>query len=446
MTAEAERYLRRLAEAELRRASGTARVEAAADVLVRANAISQETADAVLAEFTTARDLRDGPRSARPLIQPVRRRPDPGSGAAPLTGAVRVVPIGATLPGRYQPLHVLALTLAPGQAAVVTVAGLIDADGRPGRDDLPIGPYGPSSPDWNLTFTGDDGTRYPFTTIGGGTSDGVWWRQDLVLPAAAAQTAGPGRWLEVTADEGPVAIRVTRPDARRGDDPEAPGEVMDAGWLLDNIAAGQLWFGLWAPDPGSPAAGHQIRLAAQAEAVQEVGLVPAESPARRRYAALTGRLARAGPGEAGPADAARAGAGAGAGADDLPAAWADVLAAPDLNAGREAAWPGVAVLPPSDGVQLAVTGIVSAASSTTLHTLAWELVPGAGGQLITELFSWWARDDTGHWHVGRAFGAHRGRPVIALDIVLVPPLPPAATALEVIVTGRGGRVRATVRL
>jgi hypothetical protein len=449
MTAEAERYLRRLAEAELRQAApGADRIEAAADVLVWAGAIGWETADRVLAGFSTARDLRG--RGAARLIRPSPRRPGPGPGTAPLTGAVRVVPIGVTLPGRYQPLHLLALTLAPGQAAVVTVAGLIDPDGRPGRDDLPIGPYGLSGPGWGLTFTGDDGTQYPFTAVGGGTSDGVWWRQDLVLPAAvaagagAAGAGGAGRWLEVTADEGPATVRVNLPADGGADDPEAAGEVADAdaGWLLDSIAAGQLWLDRWAPDPGSPSAGRGIRLAAQADAVQEVGLVPSGSPARRRYAALAGRLGGTGAAGTGTAGAGAAGAGAG----DLPAAWADVLAAPDPGAGQEAAWPGVAVLPPLDGVQFAVTGVVSAASSITVQALAWELAPAAANRLTTELFSWWACDDTGHWHVGRAFGGRRGQPVIALDVVLVPALPPAATALKIIVTGRGGQVRAGVEL
>jgi hypothetical protein len=438
MAGEAERYLRRLAEAELRqpepepeRGPGPIdRLRAAADALTWAGAVDQATADAVVAEFVTARDLRAGVASGR---RPIRLAQQ-GWATQPLalTGPVRVMPVGATLPGRYQPLHLLALTLAPGQAAVVTVAGLIDPSHRPGRDDLPIGPYGPSGPDWGLTFTGADGTRYPFTAIGGGTSDGVWWRQDLVLPAVAADL-GAGDWLEVTADDG-SAVRVNGADGRRADDPEAAyPRWPDASWLLENIAAGQLWLSWWAPDPGRPAAGSATRLAVQADAVLEVGLVADESPARRRYAALAERLA-----------------GTGTGADDLPAAWADVLAAADRSAGHEAAYPGVAVLPPLDGIQFAVTGVVSAADSTTVQALAWRLDQGLGpaeaNQLTTVLFSWWARDDTGHWHVGRALGGHPRQPVIHLDVVLVPPLPPAATALEVIVTGRGGRVQATVDL
>ena len=235
----------------------------------------------------------------------------------------------------------------------------------------------------------------------------------------------------------PVTVQVNLADGRGADDSEEPavagpaeGWLLDQeGWLLDNIAAARLWRAVRASAPGGPATG-QIRLAAQATAVQEAGLVPAGSPARQRYAALAGRLDGTGS----------------AGADDLPEAWADVLAAPDPGAGREAAYPGGAVLP-LDGVQFAVTGIVSAARSTTVQVLAWGSAPGDAGQLTSVLYSWWAGDDAGHWHVGRAFGgAPVGQPMVALDVVLVPPLDPAATTLEVIVTGRSGRTRAAVDL
>jgi hypothetical protein len=409
VTAEAERYLRRLAEAELRREEPVDRLRAAADALVWAGAVDQTTAEAVVTGFVTARDLRGGRRpiqAARPLsaIRPT------------LTGAVRVVPVGATLPGRYQPLHLLALTLAPGQAAVLTLAGLINADARPGRDDLPTGPYGPSGPDLELTITGDHGTRYQGEMSGGGTSDAVWWRQDLVLPAAAA-AAG---WLDVAVTDGLAAVRIAARDGR-GKAEEGPAEGAavpgdarpgdarpgDAGWLVDSIAAARLWQARWSPrpEPGSPATQQQVRLAAMAEALRETGLGTARPPA-----------------------------------------WADSLAAePGSPGGGEAARPAVAVLPSLDGAQLSVAGIVTAAASVTVFALVWGVAPAAAAELTTERYLWLARDDLGHWHAGRALGGPR-RPVVALDVVLVPALDPAATTLEVIVTGRGGRVQATVDL
>ena len=408
MTSEAERYLRLLAEAGLRRPEPGDQLRAAADVLVWAGAVDQETADAVVTEFATARELRGGAAAGRRVVHPALRA---GRAIRPLvlTGPVRVVPVGATLPGRYEPLHVLALTLAPGQAAVLTVAGLIGADARPGRDDLPTGPYGPSDPDLGLIITGDDGTWYHGSAIGGGTSDGVWWRQDLVLPAAAA-AAG---WLDVTVSES-TAIRVNARDARGEDSSGSAalveGGPVDAGWLLDGIEAAQLWLARWSPrpEPGSPAAQQQVRLSAMADALRETGLVAARSP---------------------------------------EPAWAGGLGSDRGSpAGREAARPSVAVLPPLGGVQLSVAGIVTAAGSATVRALVWGLAPIAAPELTTVRYSWLARDNLGHWHAGRAFGGGPEQSVIALDVVFVPALDPAAAALEVIVTGRGGRVRATVDL
>ena len=352
---------------------------------------------------------------------------------------MRVVPVGATLPGAYQPLHVLALTLAPGHAAVLTVAGLIDAASRPTRDQLPIGPYGPSGPDLGLTFTGDDGTRYPHKMIGGGTSDGVWWRQDLVLPAAAADAR---RWLDIATTDGSVSARVSLADDRHAGraDREPPvvaaaaAEVTDGGWLLDSIATNQLWLAVWSPSPSpdSAAARRQGQLEAMAEAIREVGQVPALTAALRRSTALSRRLGAAGP--TGPEP------------DDLPGAWADVLARRDLDDGREAVYPAVAALPPLDGAWFAVTGLVEAATSATLRVLTWGWAPDNAQLLNTLPFCWWARDDGGHWHVGRPFGTDLGQLVTALDVVLVPPLHPAVTTLEVITTGRGGTIRAIVSL
>ena len=151
-----------------------------------------------------------------------------------------------------------------------------------------------------------------------------------------------------------------------------------------------------------------VRLAVMADALRETGLAAAPSPAP---------------------------------------AWAGDLG-PDQGApvGQEAVRPAVAVLPPLDGVRLSVAGIVSAAGSATVFALVWGLAPAAALELATERYSWLARDDLGHWHVGRAYGPAPGQSMMALDVVLVPALDPAATALEVIVTGRGGRVRATVAL
>ena len=402
--AAAERYLRLLAEAELRRDGLGDRLRAAAEGLTWAGAIDEDTADAVVDGFMTALAMRGRPPLVRQLIRPFPLSRSGRPAAPPYTGEVRVVPVGVALPGRYQRLWLLGVTLAPGEAAVVTMTGLIGVDGRPSLEQLPIGPYGPSDADLGLTFTGSTGTRYPHRMIGGGTSDGVWWRQDLILPAAVADG---DRWLEVATDDRAASIR---PDLRRavgagGSGVSVGSEDADGGWLLDGIAAARRWLDLWSPetDPDGSVGRQLVRLDAMTDAIRAVGLAPARPTA-------------------------------------LPVVESG---GPD---GREATFPAVAVLPRLEGVQFAVTGLVSAAKSATLRVLAWSWAPGQGHRLASVMFSWWARDDLGRWHVGRPYATDLGQPVMGVDIVLVPPLDPAVSALEVMVTGRGGTVHTIVPL
>ena len=95
----AERYLRLLAEAELRRDGLGDRLRAAAEALSLAGAIDEETAGAVVDGFTTALGLRGRPPASRQLIRPFPlpqpRRPSPplrpAATAAPFTLAFNTV-------------------------------------------------------------------------------------------------------------------------------------------------------------------------------------------------------------------------------------------------------------------------------------------------------------------------------------------------------------------
>jgi hypothetical protein len=63
-------------------------------------------------------------------------------------------------------------------------------------------------------------------------------------------------------------------------------------------------------------------------------------------------------------------------------------------------------------------------------------------------YSWWAIDDTGRWHVGQQTNA----PIGGIDghgltdIALIPPLHPAATSLDIVLSGPTGQARATTPL
>lgn len=435
MSAEAERHLRRLAEVELRQ-GGEARVEPAADVLVALGAIGEETADEVLGQLHTARAIRE--QRLWPSLHGVpyprwrERRPSPPGHP---DGELRIKPVGATMPsGRPgEILHLLTVAAAPGRGLTVTVAGRISPDRRPLRDQVPIGPFGPYSlSDLGLTFTVNDDRRYPGEIDGGGTCDGTWWCLAVLLPADAA----PLTRLDVATVDGSVAISVeieAGADAARDAGVTADALVPNAAeeraeQVLDALAASLLWARAWP----SPDVRYRRQAIVMADAVQAAGLLAVSSPAIRRYTALTARL--------GDDDD-----GAGPGPADLPAAWTDVLANRRRQDGPDRAWATTAVLPVLDGVRFAVAGLVSTAESATLRLLAWGWSP-SNDPAPEPRFSWWARGDTGRWHVGRLHWQSVTRQVVVMDVTLVPPLDPAATALEVIVTGRGGRVRATVDL
>ena len=136
----------------------------------------------------------------------------------------------------------------------------------------------------------------------------------------------------------------------------------------------------------------------------------------------------------------------------------------DQPAGRRAAHDGpdavapfAADLPEIDGARFALAGLRSSADGATLHVMAsgWEprghgwLMHGSGpGDIPPDLsLSWRARDSTGRWHLvsGMSWGAAsqtRGM----IKMYLTPPLHPAATALDVFVTGPHHQVQATVPL
>lgn len=141
----------------------------------------------------------------------------------------------------------------------------------------------------------------------------------------------------------------------------------------------------------------------------------------------------------------------------LSPAWVSLLADGHVHDGPDAVAPFTAALPGIGGARFALAGLRSARSGATLHVMAsgWEpegqgwLVQGTrpGDRPLDLSLSWRARDSTGRWHVvsGMSWGpaAQTGG---MIKMYLTPLLHPAATALEVIVTGPARQVRATVPL
>jgi hypothetical protein len=468
----AEIYLRLLVEAELRRAvaypryepprTGSAprpvpaaesmdRVRAAAEALTVIGAIEDATAHSALTGFKAALALRskvplqllDGVPLAR---WNQRRLPAAGLPG----GAVHVVSVGGSLPGGRdgEALHLLTLLLAPGRAAALTVAGRVPPDHRLSRRELPIGPFGPYSlRDLGLTFTDDRGNRYGGEISGGGTCDGTWWSLELIFSPLPPADIG---WLDIAAVNRPASVRVHLAAAVAAGCPPArpvtPASAVQASSgtgalppvsagspgerLLDSIAENLLWSSLWHGDENP----ERPRLAAMAAALRGAHAVKSGSPALNRYAALSHRLGIAACG------GLRAATGA-----DLPPAWDDVLAGRGTQDGREEAMPVAAVLPEIDGARFALTGLCCSGETATLRALAWGWQP-EDEPLNQAPFSWWARDSAGRWHVARQVWSGQHRNGAVLDITLIPPLHPAATSLEIFLTGSSERATATVPL
>jgi hypothetical protein len=442
VAAEAERYLRGRAEAELR-GGGRGQVEAAADVLVFLGAVDQASAQEVLNGLATALAVRAQAASAERgtlggVPHPRWRQRHQSTTGVP-TGELRVAPIGTTVPGgrEGETLHLLSATWAPGRGVTVTVAGLIRPDQRPGLAEVPIGPCGPYSRDGlGLTFAAG-GQRFEQNWIdGSGTCDGVWWCLEVLLPEPAdgleeleIATADGGAVVRVGVAAGSIeAVEVF--EAAEVGGAEVAERVEQAERAVDALGASLLWLALW-PVPDDR---RRAEIAAMVDAVAEAGGLIADSPARRRYAALAASL-----------DDDSPAAGSAAEPSHLPPVWVDVLAGRGRCDGPERVYPAEAVLPELDGAIFAVTGLVSTAESATLRVLAWGWSPDDAPELAAP-FSWWARDNAGRWHVGRHHWHSANWQTVVMDVTLLPALHPAATALEVIVTGRGGTERATVPL
>ena len=461
---QAETYLRVLAERELRwvleqpgpppgppggrpplaaGAQAVTRFRAAAGALIAAGTIDQATATSVLAGLVEALTVRSKLPPAHPfssLITPGFRPAVPKAG---LPGLVRVLPVGKPVPfadggAEHDLLHLLTLTLAP-DLAVLTYAGHLPAPG--GLPAQPVGPYGPASVSGRLAFTDDHGTSYQASVSGGGTTDGTWWSGELILSPVPP---GDARWIDIAPASGPGTVRVelaghaaaSRTPARSRQPPAGalPAPATPAERLLDALAQDLLWSRLWT-GTGGPAL---PELAGMIPALTAAGAIEPGSPALGRFAALAGRLGISLP------------TGLPAAPDPgLPPAWDSALAGRGRHDGRHGLAPAAAVLPETDGARFAITGLYSTQHAVILRALAWGWhATRTPFPRTAALYSWTALDNRGRWHIARQVNA----PIGGIsghgytDIALIPPLHPAATGLDIILTGPATQASATIPL
>jgi hypothetical protein len=430
---DAEIYVRRLAEAEIRRPgaltrsdvnAGLARINQAAFTLRAAGVLTDRCLQSVTAELAAA-------LAARSVLSPqlIGHRMQQAGPAGddrdrPAAEQLKAHPLGQRIQvaSKRAPadLQLLALVRSP-HGAVMTIAMIIrwPADGS--SMDLEVNGAGPEHlPYERLEAVDSEGARYRVTFQlgeGGGTA----WRGSAALSAPLPPQA---RWLDIIADstERLVRLDLTRPAAAA--EVTADEQVAAPGERLLAVAAERILASACgaAESPDSMDLGNMI------EVLTGAGAVAPDSPAIGRLAALCERLGITSHGIVVPA------------APDIPAPWSSVLdrASAALHAAREYAPLGT-VLPLVDGNRFVLAGLSVADGDSFLLVVA-------SGPLAPPPLSWWVRDSAGDWHVAVPRYPEQRDTEPVLRLRLVPPLDLAGDAVEVVVTGTTGQVRAVCSL
>jgi hypothetical protein len=308
-----------------------------------------------------------------------------------------------------------------------------------GHNRRPVSGRPAHAPFHQVGAVDDRGRSYRTSLWDRGLEDGrEWWDGHLGLsPAPPAGT----RWLDIGPGARGAHVRidlVAQPTPAEVTAGPAP-PTSAAARLLDRAAEALLSAGRSAPMTGV-----SHRVAAVMQALAEGRAVPPGDPAMARLAALGSALGL---------DLAQPGAGG----TSVPEAWASILAARGARDGPQAIAPFAVTLPELDGASFALAGLRSSREGATLHALARGWQPHGWGWLafgdrLDDIpphpsLSWQARDSTGRWHIAEQMSwSDAGGGTAQIQAHLIPPLHPAATSLEVILTGTSGRVRVTVPL
>jgi len=454
---DAETYLRNLAESELRRyrddgpesmLETTGRMRAVAAAFAATGVLEPAVADTVLDDLTTALTIRS-PRDPRARhgarLRHVRQSSWGASiPAGPLT--ISVTPAGALLRLRDgetdMDVYLFAAISTPGLACLSAGVLSLPKGSLPPRSEQRQGLPSPSPPrllsGWALQgVPGDlravDETGHSYDLVFNGGGDGTWSTGQFNLmanprgrPPGAAQN-----WtcLHVGNEEHSVRVDLTAgsPSAEATATPNG----LRAGEQFLRIRT-EAVFGSGYHDIGTdlPA------LAATVPALRAVGLLPEDSASARLIAALCRRYAVTREDVTDPPA-------------DLPVRWADLLTGGQYGAGREACGtdppPAAASLsvrfPETDGLTIVLSGLLTRGQRTTLTGAFFGPIEDGypEGPCI------WLRDDAGLWHVAK-IGSWSSGGVNVFAAEVVPPLPPSAAAVDILVISRTADMRASAPL
>lgn len=406
-----------------------------ASALTTVDAIGRGPAAAVAGDLDTALAVRGLTRDPSglgqqgpgwPLLTP-GPSPQQAPGQRAIAGS-RVVPLAAVVPvqlaGQQMRLDLLACLLADSGTLFVA-SGTVALPGGQGL--------------LHLDAADDRGRRYQLAFQRLPLGAALWeGRLTPRLPPGAVP-----QWLEVAtrAGETPVRVNLDSPVLRSGVQIE-PVTACGKGERLVEAAAADLLAAALMPIRGGGAvaavAAEAVGVGSVIVALLALGLLPADCPDLRRLAALGDRL---GIGFPVPA------AGLAKPAASLPESWRSVLDGRSYRDGPAAVTRVAAALPELDGARIILTALESAPDRVLLHmhTACWDppafglrAFGGAGDPPL----SWWALDSAGRWHTASGGGWDRhGHQEWTGLLQLRPPLHPAATSLELIVTGTTKRLR-----
>jgi hypothetical protein len=440
----AETYLRVLAETQLRRFrapgstdwDGVRELRYTGAVLAALGVLEANLAESIADELDAVVNVRIRRSGASPVqsvfaMPPAVPYASPGPAPAPvaqdppvLTPAGQLIPLdeGPGAPG----LYLLSVARTPDRTEIA-VAGR-------------LGPRWTGTGFYHAVQTlaaMDDAGSSVTVQHSGNSSDGL-----LTLVPALPLSA---RWVEIFRHpDGPrtrVDLTAAPTPAQVVIEPADPASAAER--LLDAIASDML-----AQLPGTPH--HHVGLDLMVAALEAAGLLPPGSPAASRLAVLSERAAfHGGRGlVAALTDGRRQPA-------ELPGPWASVLGyfrdGRHRRAGRQGTAPVAAALPEFEGVRFALSGLNTETEHTGLRVQARGLTSGPvsdppGVLGLLPWFPWWARDSTGQWHVTTDHGHLIGGGRADVTLWMVPPVSPAATSLELIVTGQASRMRVTLPL
>ena len=411
---------------------GAHRLRTLAHAFVQVNALERSTADSILGGLETALAARS--RTDAHLLfwrdAYASRHHQPARAPA---GPYLAAPVGVTTAAPpdsgLAEVHVLALVIAPDRAALI-VAGRRSGQSRRSPYQAPWPLFGTNPPE----ATDDRGNSYVIQEGSGWSDDEADWGGVLdIIPVPPAGI----RWLELTLSPDSPPVRVNLADARGAD--EATSGPVPAGNATERLIDAAALDLLRAAVTDGGAAWHDLSgIADIVTALEGIGALEAARGAVGRLVTLAGQLGVDIP------PALRAAAPP----DELPAAWADVLANRHRQDGPHRVAAAAAVLPELDGARFVVAGLRSDAAGAELGVLGWGLRidPHFLEDSGVRQWSWSARDDQGRWHVADEGHFSGSDHQADMSLRLVPPLHPEAASLEVTLTGPSGQVTAAVPL